>query len=195
MANRRSKAEIEAEKRVRAERKAELARKKAEREAKAKVRAEKKAERERKAAEKVAAAKAKELQKVEDAKIQEFIDSLKIGPKYCKALPMTGKERELCKKILSDSTTRLSLCHQTSGSHTFSILSYKDNEYVISIDSVYYFYNKEKNLGINFGSVFDTWLETCKRIPWNGTVNIFKEDKSGNNSTQNKSNKRTKKTA
>ena len=135
------------------------------------------------------------MQRIEDAKIQELIDSLKIGPKYCKAYPMTSKEKELCKKILSDPATRLSLCHQTSGSHAFNILSYKDSEYVISIDSVYYFYNKEKNLGINFGSVFGTWLETCKRIPWNGTVNIFKEGKDGDNSTQNKPNKRTKKTA
>lgn len=163
-ATRRSKAEIEAEKKAKLERKLERERKKAEKEAKAKAREEKKAAKEAKLKAKEEAAKAKELQKLEDEKVQKIIDKLKVGKEYAQPKPMTVKEKDLCKKILEVAV--ISICSQTYGQHSFNILSHKGNEFVISIDSVYYFYNKAKNTGINFGSVFDTWLESCKRIPW-----------------------------
>jgi Fe2+ transport system protein B len=161
---RRSKAEIEAEKKAKLERKLERERKRVEKEAKAKAREEKKAAKEAKLKAKEDAAKAKELQKLEDEKIQKIIDKLKVGKEYAQPKPMTIKEKDLCKKILEVSVT--SICSQTYGQHSFNILSHRGNEFVISVDNIYYFYNKAKNAGINFGSVFETWLETCKRIPW-----------------------------
>ena len=90
---RRTKAEIEAEKKAKAERKAELARKKAEREAKKLAREQKKAEREAKIKAKEDAAAAKEAQKAEDAKIQKIIDGLKIEYK---------SEKDIINSILID---------------------------------------------------------------------------------------------
>lgn len=70
---RRTKAEIETEKKVKAEKKA--------------LQEKKKAEREKKKLEKEAAKLEKENQKIEDAKVQKTIDKLKIGKKYFKACP------------------------------------------------------------------------------------------------------------
>lgn len=193
---RRTKAEIEADKKARAEHKAELARNKAEREAKRIAREQKKVEREAKIKAKEEAAALKLKQAEENEKIKKIINKLKIGPEYSKAVPMTAKEKELCKKILSDSSTSLTMCNQWHGKYHFNILSHRTNEFLISIENTYYFYNKEKNSGINFGSVFTTWCNSCKKIPWTEEpVNIIHEDKSGNNSTPNKRVRRTKKTA
>lgn len=175
----RSKAEIEAEKKARAERKAELARKRAEREAKRLEREKKRKEREEKQLAKEAALKEKERQQAEDLKLKKFISSLKIDlTKYCEPKPMTKQEKDLCSKILSNEQTVLSVCSQTLGNHSFNILDYKNNEYVISIDSVYFFYNKENKSGINFGSVFDTYLDSKNKIPYaQEKVNLEKRGK------------------
>ena len=179
---RRTKAEIEAEKKVKAEKKA--------------LQEKKKAEREKKKLEKEAAKLEKENQKIEDAKVQKTIDKLKIGKEYFKACPMTTKEKTLCKKILEQGPS-MSVCHQQYGNICFNILAHRENEFLISIDSNYFFYNKSKNTGINFGSVFDTWCTSVDKIPWTDpeTVNIKKENKNGNNSTQDKHARRPRKTA
>lgn len=179
---RRTKAEIEAEKKVKAEKKA--------------LQEKKKAEREKKKLEKEAAKLEKENQKIEDAKVQKTIDKLKIGKEYFKACPMTTKEKTLCKKILEQGSS-MSVCHQQYGNICFNILAHRENEFLISIDSNYFFYNKSKNTGINFGSVFDTWCTSVDKIPWTDpeTVNIKKENKNGNNSTQDKHARRPRKTA
>ena len=180
---RRTKAEIEAEKKAKAERKAELARKKAEREAKRLAREQKKAEREAKIKAKEDAAAAKEAQKVEDAKIQKIIDGLKIDTKkYCAATPMTAKEKALVKKCLTSPNLVMSRCYQIAGGTEFHLLNWGVNEFIISIDNIYFFYNKEKNTGINFGSVFYTWLDTDKKNvhlftePEISKVNIIKQE-------------------
>ena len=172
---RRTKAEIEAEKKVKAEKKVLQEKKKAEREA---------------------AKLEKENQKIEDAKVQKIIDKLKIGKEYFKACPMTTKEKTLCKKIL-DQGPSMSVCHQQYGNICFNILAHRENEFLISVDCNYFFYNKSKNTGINFGSVFDTWCTSVDKIPWTDpeTVNIKKENKNGNNSTQDKHTRRPRKTA
>lgn len=168
---RRTKAEIEAEKKAKAERKAELARKKAEREAKKLAREQKKAEREAKIKAKEDSAAAKEAQKAEDAKIQKIIDGLKIDTsKYCAATPMTAKEKALVKKCLTSPNLVMSRCYQAVGGTEFHLLNWGVNEFIISIDNTYFFYNKEKNTGINFGSVFYTWLDTDKK-----NVHLFTE--------------------
>lgn len=180
---RRTKAEIEAEKKAKAERKAELARKKAEREAKRLAREQKKAEREAKIKAKEDAAAAKEAQKSEDAKIQKIIDGLKIDTsKYCAATPMTAKEKALVKKCLTSPSLVMSRCYQAVGGTEFHLLNWGVNEFIISIDNTYFFYNKEKNTGINFGSVFYTWLDTDKKNvhlftePEISKVNIIKQE-------------------
>ena len=180
---RRTKAEIEAEKKAKAERKAELARKKAEREAKRLAREQKKAEREAKIKAKEDAAAAKEAQKAEDAKIQKIIDGLKIDTKkYCAATPMTAKEKALVKKCLTSPNLVMSRCYQAVGGTEFHLLNWGVNEFIISIDNTYFFYNKEKNTGINFGSVFYTWLDTDKKNvhlftePEISKVNIIKQE-------------------
>ena len=180
---RRTKAEIEAEKKAKAERKAELARKKAEREAKKLAREQKKAEREAKIKAKEDAAIAKEAQKAEDAKIQKIIDGLKIDTsKYCAATPMTAKEKALVKKCLTSPSLVMSRCYQAVGGTEFHLLNWGVNEFIISIDNTYFFYNKEKNTGINFGSVFYTWLDTDKKNvhlftePEISKVNIIKQE-------------------
>ena len=180
---RRTKAEIEAEKKAKAERKAELARKKAEREAKRLAREQKKAEREAKIKAKEDAAAAKEAQKAEDAKIQKIIDGLKIDTKkYCAATPMTAKEKALVKKCLTSPNLVMSRCYQIAGGTEFHLLNWGVNEFIISIDNIYFFYNKEKNTGINFGSVFYTWLDTDKKNvhlftePEISKVNIIKQE-------------------
>lgn len=180
---RRTKAEIEAEKKAKAERKAELARKKAEREAKKLAREQKKAEREAKIKAKEDAAAAKEAQKAEDAKIQKIIDGLKIDTnKYCAATPMTAKEKALVKKCLTSPNLVMSRCYQAVGGTEFHLLNWGVNEFIISIDNTYFFYNKEKNTGINFGSVFYTWLDTDKKNvhlftePEISKVNIIKQE-------------------
>lgn len=111
-------------------------------------------------------------------------------------MPMTTKEKTLCKKILEQGPS-LSVCHQQYGNICFNILAHRENEFLISIDSNYFFYNKSKNTGINFGSVFDTWCTSVDKIPWTDqeTVNIKKEKKNGNNSTQDKHTRRPRKTA
>ena len=180
---RRTKAEIEAEKKAKAERKAELARKKAEREAKKLAREQKKAEREAKIKAKEDAAAAKEAQKAEDAKIQKIIDGLKIDTsKYCAATPMTAKEKALVKKCLTSPNLVMSRCYQAVGGTEFHLLNWGVNEFIISVDNTYFFYNKEKNTGINFGSVFYTWLDTDKKNvhlftePEISKVNIIKQE-------------------
>lgn len=180
---RRTKAEIEAEKKAKAERKAELARKKAEREAKKLAREQKKAERDAKIKAKEDAAAAKEAKKAEDAKIQKIIDGLKIDTnKYCAATPMTAKEKALVKKCLTSPNLVMSRCYQAVGGTEFHLLNWGVNEFIISIDNIYFFYNKEKNIGINFGSVFYTWLDTDKKNvhlftePEISKVNIIKQE-------------------
>lgn len=180
---RRTKAEIEAEKKAKAERKAELARKKAEREAKRLAREQKKVEREAKIKAKEDAAAAKEAQKAEDAKIQKIIDGLKIDTsKYCAATSMTAKEKALVKKCLTSPNLVMSRCYQAVGGTEFHLLNWGVNEFTISVDNTYFFYNKEKNTGINFGSVFYTWLDTDKKNvhlftePEISKVNIIKQE-------------------
>lgn len=180
---RRSKAEIEAAKREKLERKLERERKKAALEAKRKERADKKAAREAKAKAKIEAAAAKEAQKAEDAKIQKIIDGLKIDTnKYCAATPMTAKEKALVKKCLTSPNLVMSRCYQAVGGTEFHLLNWGVNEFIISIDNTYFFYNKEKNTGINFGSVFYTWLDTDKKNvhlftePEISKVNIIKQE-------------------
>lgn len=195
---RRSKEEIAAEKAAKAQRKLEREQKKVALAAKRLAREQKKAEREAKIKAKEEAAAAKEKQNAENAKIQKIIDSLKVSKDYVQPKPMTIKEKDLCKKILENPNTSMSICSQTCGQHAFNILSHRTNEFLISIDSTYYFYNKEKNTGINFGIVYSTWCNTCKRIPWTDpdltTVNIDNEEKkNASNSTQGKQLKRTKK--
>lgn len=180
---RRSKAEIEAAKREKLERKLERERKKAELEAKRKERADKKAAREAKAQAKIEAAAVKEAQKSEDAKIQKIIDGLKIDTsKYCAATPMTAKEKALVKKCLTSPSLVMSRCYQAVGGTEFHLLNWGVNEFIISVDNTYFFYNKEKNTGINFGSVFYTWLDTDKKNvhlftePDISKVNIIKQE-------------------
>lgn len=180
---RRSKAEIEAAKREKLERKLEREHKKAALEAKRKERADKKAAREAKAQAKIEAAAAKEAQKAEDAKIQKIIDGLKIDTsKYCAATPMTAKEKALVKKCLTSPSLVMSRCYQAVGGTEFHLLNWGVNEFIISIDNTYFFYNKEKNTGINFGSVFYTWLDTDKKNvhlftePEISKVNIIKQE-------------------
>ena len=179
---RQTKAEIEAEKKVKAEKKV--------------LQEKKKAEREKKKLEKETAKLEKENQKIEDTKVQKIIDKLKIGKEYFKACPMTAKEKTLCKKILEQGPS-MSVCHQQYGNICFNILAHKENEFLISVDCNYFFYNKSKNTGINFGSVFDTWCTSIDKIPWTDpeTVNIKNEKKNGNNSTQDKHTRRPRKTA
>lgn len=177
---RRTKAEIEAEKKAKAERKAEIARKKAEREAKKLAREQKKAEKEAKIKAKADAAAAKEKEKLELAKQQKEIDKLKVDTKkYCKPVPMTKADRDHIKKIMANPDFKLSMCTQTYGKSTFRVLNHRENELVISVDDVYYFYNKTTDKGINFGPIFETWLCTSKRIPWTDPepeVNIPKQE-------------------
>lgn len=180
---RRTKAEIEAAKREKLERKLERERKKAALEAKRKERADKKAAREAKAQAKIEAAAVKEAQKSEDAKIQKIIDGLKIDTsKYCAATPMTAKEKALVKKCLTSPNLVMSRCYQAVGGTEFHLLNWGVNEFIISIDNTYFFYNKEKNTGINFGSVFYTWLDTDKKNvhlftePEISKVNIIKQE-------------------
>ena len=180
---RRSKAEIEAAKREKLERKLERERKKAALEAKRKERADKKAAREAKAKAKIEAAAVKEAQKSEDAKIQKIIDGLKIDTsKYCAATPMTAKEKALVKKCLTSPSLVMSRCYQAVGGTEFHLLNWGINEFIISVDNTYFFYKKEKNTGINFGSVFYTWLDTDKKNvhlftePEISKVNIIKQE-------------------
>lgn len=180
---RRTKAEIEAAKREKLERKLEREHKKAALEAKRKERADKKAAREAKAKAKIEAAAAKEAQKSEDAKIQKIIDGLKIDTsKYCAATPMTAKEKALVKKCLTSPNLVMSRCYQAVGGTEFHLLNWGVNEFIISVDNTYFFYNKEKNTGINFGSVFYTWLDTDKKNvhlftePEISKVNIIKQE-------------------
>lgn len=180
---RRTKAEIEASKQEKLERKLEREHKKAALEAKRKERADKKAAREAKAKAKIEAAAAKEAQKSEDAKIQKIIDGLKIDTsKYCAATPMTAKEKALVKKCLTSPNLVMSRCYQAVGGTEFHLLNWGVNEFIISVDNTYFFYNKEKNTGINFGSVFYTWLDTDKKNvhlftePEISKVNIIKQE-------------------
>ena len=177
---RRTKAEIEAEKKAKAERKEAIARKKAEVEAKRLAREQKKAEREAAIKAKADAAAAKEKEKLELAKQQKEIDKLKVDTKkYCKPVPMTKAERDHIKRIMASADFRLSICTQHYGKSEFRVLNHRENEMVISVDGVYYFYNKTTDKGINFGSVFNTWLCTSKRVPWTDPepkVNIDKQE-------------------
>jgi hypothetical protein len=177
---RRTKAEIEAEKKAKAERKEAIARKKAEIEAKRLAREQKKAEREAAIKAKADAAAAKEKEKLELEKQQKEIDALKVDTKkYCKPVPMTKAERDHIKRIMASADFRLSICTQHYGKSEFRVLNHRENEMVISVDGVYYFYNKLTDKGINFGSVFDTWLCTSKRVPWTDPepkVNIDKQE-------------------
>lgn len=177
---RRTKAEIEAEKKAKAERKEAIARKKAEVEAKRLAREQKKAEREAAIKAKADAAAAKEKEKAELEKQQKEIDALKVDTKkYCKPVPMTKAERDHIKRIMASADFRLSICTQHYGKSEFRVLNHRENELVISVDGVYYFYNKTTDKGINFGSVFDTWLCTSKRVPWTDPepkVNIDKQE-------------------
>lgn len=177
---RRTKAEIEAEKKAKAERKEAIARKKAEIEAKRLAREQKKAEREAKIKAKADAAAAKEKEKLELEKQQKEIDALNVDTKkYCKPVPMTKADRDHIKKIMASIDFKMSICTQHYGKSEYRVLNHRENELVISVDGIYYFYNKLTDKGINFGSVFETWLCTSKRIPWTDPepkVNIDKQE-------------------
>lgn len=177
---RRTKAEIEAEKKAKAERKEAIARKKAEIEAKRLAREQKRAEREAAIKAKADAAAAKEKEKLELEKQQKEIDALNVDTKkYCKPVPMTKADRDHIKKIMANPDFRLSICTQHYGKSEYRVLNHRENELVISVDGVYYFYNKLTDKGINFGPVFDTWLCTSKRVPWTDPepkVNIDKQE-------------------
>lgn len=194
---RRPKSVIDAEKAARAEKKRVREEKKAALEKKRAERATKKAERDARRSAKEAAIKAKLDESNAAAGVQKVIDSLKIDTKkYCKAVPMTAKEREHIKKILALPDLKWTVVTQFYGKSDFNILEHRENELVIKVDDVYYFYNRTTDRGINFGSVFDTWLDTCKKTPWTDkAVNIEKEEKNGDNSTPRKQTRRTKKAA
>ena len=102
--------------------------------------------------------------------------------KYCAATPMTAKEKALVKKCLTSPNLVMSRCYQAVGGTEFHLLNWGVNEFIISIDNTYFFYNKEKNTGINFGSVFYTWLDTDKKNvhlftePEISKVNIIKQE-------------------
>lgn len=193
----RPKSVIDAEKAARAEKKRVREEKRIALEKKRAERAAVKAEKDAKRSAKEAAAKAKLDESNAAASVQKVIDSLKIDTeKYCKAVPMTAKEREHIKKILALPDLRWTVVTQFYGKSDFNILEHRENELVIKVDDVYYFYNKTTDRGINFGSVFDTWLDTCKKTPWTDkAVNIEKEEKNGDNSTPHKQTRRTKKAA
>ena len=92
---------------------------------------------------------------------------------------MTKADRDHIKKIMANPDFKLSICTQTYGKSTFRVLNHRENELVISVDDVYYFYNKTTDKGINFGPIFETWLCTSKRIPWTDPepeVNIPKQE-------------------
>ncbi len=164
---RRSKEEIAAERAAKAQRKLEREQKKAALAAKRAAREAKKAEREAKLQAKANAAKAKESEKAEAAEVQKVIDGLKVDlKKYCAPIPMTTKEKEHIKKIISNPDTRWTMMSQHYAKSDFAILEHRVNEMVIKVDDVYYFYNKATDKGINFGSVFETWLDTAKKTPW-----------------------------
>jgi hypothetical protein len=185
------KAEKDLKKQLREEKRNALRAKQAER-------AAKKAERDARKSARDAAAKAKLDENRIIAETQKVIDSLKIDTtKYCKAVPMNSKEREHIKKILASPDLKWTIQSQSYGKSDFSILEHRENELVIKIDDVYYFYNKTTDRGINFGSVFNTWLDTCKKTPWTDkVVNIEKtEVENGDNSTPHKQVKRTRKSA
>lgn len=177
---RRTKAEIEAEKKAKAERKEAIAKKKAEIEAKRLAREQKKAEKEAKIKAKADAAALKEKEKLELEKQQKEIDALKVDTKkYCKPVPMTKADRDHIKRIMASIDFKLSICTQHYGKSEYRVLNHRENELVISVDGIYYFYNKLTDKGINFGSVFETWLCTSKRIPWTDPepkVNIDKQE-------------------
>lgn len=177
---RRTKAEIEAEKKAKAERKEAIAKKKAEIEAKRLAREQKKAEREAKIKAKADAAAAKEKEKLELEKQQKEIDALNVDTKkYCKPVPMTKADRDHIKKIMASIDFKMSIRTQYYGKSEYRVLNHRENELVISVDGIYYFYNKLTDKGINFGSVFETWLCTSKRIPWTDPepkVNIDKQE-------------------
>lgn len=164
---RRTKEEIAVEKAAKAQRKLEQEQKKAALAAKRAAREAKKAEREAKLQAKAEAIKAKENEKAEAAEIQKEIDKLKVDlKKYCAPVPMTSKEREHIKKIISNPDIRWTMISQHYAKSDFTILEHRENEMVIKVDDVYYFYNKKTDKGINFGSVFETWLDTSKKTPW-----------------------------
>lgn len=177
---RRTKAEIEAEKKAKAERKEAIARKKAEIEAKRLARELKRAEREAAIKAKADAAAVKEKEKLELEKQQKEIDALNVDTKkYCKPVPMTKADRDHIKRIMGSIDFKMSICTQHYGKSEYRVLNHRENELVISVDGIYYFYNRLTDKGINFGSVFETWLCTCKRIPWTDPepkVNIDKQE-------------------
>lgn len=195
---RRSKEAIAAEKAEKALKKQLREEKRNALRAKQAERAAKKAERDARKSAREAAAKAKLDESRIVAETQKVIDDLKIDTtRYCKAVPMNSKEREHIKKILASPDLKWTIQSQSYGKSDFSILEHRENELVIKVDDVYYFYNKTTDRGINFGSVFDTWLDTCKKTPWTDkVVNIEKtEVKNGDNSTPCKQTKRTRKSA
>lgn len=195
---RRSKEVIAAEKAERALKRRLREEKRNALKAKQAERAAKKAERDARKSAREAAAKAKLDESRITAETQKIIDGLKIDTtKYCKAVPMNTKEREHVKKILSNPDLKWTIQSQSYGKSDFTILEHRENELVIKIDDIYYFYNKTTDRGINFGSVFDTWLDTCKKTPWTDkVVNIEKtEVENGDNSTPHKQVKRTRKSA
>lgn len=160
----------EAKEKLKAERlakKLERERKKALKAQELKKKEEARATREAKKAEKEAKRLAKEQEAQNNVKVEALIKKLKVQKEFVQPTPMSLKEREHLQKILDSPDIRKdSMCIQTYGKSIVKVLEHQDDEYVISLDDIYYFYNVKKKVGINFGNVFDTWLNTCKRTPW-----------------------------
>lgn len=169
---RRSKEEIETEKKEKHERQVVRMEKKAIAEMKKLIRAKKRIERENKQKEKEKLKLDKELFAKRVDSINKFIKKLKIPEKYIEAKAMNKKECDLIKKILSYEFFKLSVMTQNYNKYVFKVLSSKDNSLLMSVDDIYYLYNKVKDVGINFGNVNDTWLDSTDKIPWNFSVNI-----------------------
>lgn len=122
--------------------------------------------------------KEKEDYKKKAEEIQKFIDRLPIKKDDLKPIPMTKTECDLIKKILSYEYFKPSLMSQTFGKHSFRQLETKGDEVVLDIDDVFYFYNKKNDVGINFGAVTESWLDTTKKVPWGASkVNLIKKEK------------------
>lgn len=161
-----------------AERKKQREQKKLELEQKRKEREKKKQEREEKRIAKENAAAEKANDKLKSDKMQTFIDTLNINTECFAAVPMNRKEKDIVKKILGYEYFKSNITAQTMGKVYFKVLATKDNEYVLSVDDIYYLYDKDLDDGINFGPTSQTWLDSVKKIPWNfKKVNLNKRGK------------------
>lgn len=114
--------------------------------------------------------KEKEAEEAAALKMAAIVKKLKIDEsKYDAPALATRKDIQLLESFVSSSTNENfveSLCVQFYKGKEFVRLEHVGDEFVIRVEDTVFFFDKKNKTGINFGRVYNSWLDSSKKTPW-----------------------------